>query len=217
MGNTLGVVTISGGAGVLISDAAEAEGLAMPPMPAAAQARLRGLVPFSNPANPVDCTAQAFNDMSLIGAFGRAMVEEGGYSSVIAFFTQVGASPSIAPRLRSELNAVKDAHPDRLWVLSVLAPPERVAEYEADGFLVFEDPSRAVVALAAQGRFGAAFARRRARRGAAARGDAARARAGRGGGQGAAGRGRRARRAGGGRPHRGRGGGGRAGASAFRW
>ncbi len=159
VGNTLGVVTISGGAGVLISDAAEAEGLPMPPMPAEAQARLRALIPFCNPANPVDCTAQAFNDMSLIGTFGRAMVEDGGYRSVIAFFTQVGASPSVAPALRAQLKAVLDANPDRLFVMSVVAPPSRVAEYEGDGFLVFEDPSRAVVALAAQGRFGESFAR----------------------------------------------------------
>ncbi|WP_043832672.1 acetate--CoA ligase family protein [Muricoccus aerilatus] len=157
--NTLGVVSISGGAGVMISDVAEEQGLAMPSMPEAAQDRLRALIPFCNPANPVDCTAQVFNDMSLIGAFARGMVEDGGYTSLIAFFTQVGASPSLATKLRAELNAVRADHPDRLWVLSVLAPPERVREYEADGYLVFEDPSRAVVALAAQGRFGAAFAR----------------------------------------------------------
>ncbi|HEY8611032.1 MAG TPA: acetate--CoA ligase family protein [Roseomonas sp.] len=159
VGNTLGVVSISGGAGVMISDVAEEQGLPMPPMPEEAQARLRALIPFSNPANPVDCTAQVFNDMSLIGAFARGMVEDGGYTSLIAFFTQVGASPSLAPKLRAELNAVRAGHPDRLWCLSVLAPPERVKEYEDDGYLVFEDPSRAVVALAAQGRFGDAFAR----------------------------------------------------------
>jgi acyl-CoA synthetase (NDP forming) len=157
--NTLGVVSISGGAGVMISDAAEEQGLPMPPMPEAAQARLKALIPFSAPGNPVDCTAQVFNDLSLIGAFARSMVEDGGYSSVIAFFTQLGASPTIAPRLREQLRAVRDAHPERLWVLSVLAPPERMREYEEDGFLVFEDPSRAVVALAAQGRFGESFAR----------------------------------------------------------
>ncbi|SHJ99433.1 Acyl-CoA synthetase (NDP forming) [Roseomonas rosea] len=157
--NTLGVVSISGGAGVMISDAAEELGLPMPPMPEDAQARLRALIPFSNPSNPVDCTAQVFNDMSMVGAFARSMVEDGGYSSLIAFFTQVGASPTLAPKLRAELNAVRADHPDRLWCLSVLAPPERVREYEADGYLVFEDPSRAVVALAAQGRFGQAFAR----------------------------------------------------------
>ncbi|NKC33367.1 acetate--CoA ligase family protein [Falsiroseomonas selenitidurans] len=156
--NSLGVVTISGGAGVLMSDAAEAAGLPMPPMPEAAQAKLKELVPFSSPLNPVDCTAQAFNDMSVIGAFAESMVTDGGYASVIAFFTQWGASPSMAPRLRAELKKVLDAHPDRLFLLSILAPPERVREWEADGFLCMEDPSRAVVALAAMGRFGEAFA-----------------------------------------------------------
>jgi len=157
--NTLGVVTISGGAGVLISDAAEAAGLAMPPMPEAAQARLKALVPFASPLNPVDCTAQAFNDMSVIGAFAEAMVAEGGYTSVIAFFTAWGSSPSMAPRLRAELKQVLDRHPGRLFVLSILGTPERLREWEADGFLCLEDPSRAVVALAAMGRIGAAFAR----------------------------------------------------------
>jgi acetate---CoA ligase (ADP-forming) len=46
-GNTLGVLSVSGGAGVLISDAAEQLGLAMPPLPAAAQAKLKALVPFA--------------------------------------------------------------------------------------------------------------------------------------------------------------------------
>ncbi|HZF76460.1 MAG TPA: acetate--CoA ligase family protein, partial [Acetobacteraceae bacterium] len=156
--NTLGVVTVSGGAGVLISDAAEAAGLPMPEMPAPAQAALRELIPFSSPRNPVDCTAQAVNNLGVIGRFAESMVEDGGYASVIAFFTQWGASPSIAPQLRAELKPVRDRHPDRLFVLSILAPPAKVREWEADGFLCFEDPSRAVVALHAMGRFGAAFA-----------------------------------------------------------
>jgi acyl-CoA synthetase (NDP forming) len=158
VGNTLGVVTISGGAGVLIADAAEAAGLPMPAMPEDAQDRLRALVPFASPRNPVDCTAQAFNDMAVVGAFAESMARDGGYASLIAFFTQWGASPSIAPRLRAELKAVRERHPDRLFLLSILAPTDRVREWEADGFLVLEDPSRGVVALAAMGRFGEAFA-----------------------------------------------------------
>ena len=156
--NTLGVITISGGAGVLISDAAERLGLSMPEMPADAQARLKALVPFAAPRNPVDCTAQAFNDMSLIGRFTDSMVEDGGYASVLGFFTQVGGADSIAPKLRAQMNASKARHPDRLFVLSVVAPPDRIRDYEADGFTVFEDPTRAVVAIHAMGRFGEAFA-----------------------------------------------------------
>ncbi len=157
--NTLGVITISGGAGVLISDAAEALGLPMPEMPADAQARLKAMLPFAAPRNPVDCTAQAFNDMSLIGRFTNSMVEDGGYASVLAFFTQVGGAASVAPKLREQLNASKARHPDRLFVLSVVAPIERIREYEDDGFVVFEDPTRATVAIHAMGRFGEAFSK----------------------------------------------------------
>ena len=158
-GNTLGVITISGGAGVLISDAAEAAGLKLPAMPDEAQARLKAMLPFAAPRNPVDCTAQAFNDMSLIGRFTDSMVEDGKYSSILAFFSQVGGSKTIAPALREQLNATKTKHPDRLYVLSVVARPEQVREYEEDGFAVFEDPTRAVIAIDAMGRFGDAFAR----------------------------------------------------------
>jgi acyl-CoA synthetase (NDP forming) len=156
--NTLGVITLSGGAGVLISDAAEQLDFPMPEMPEAAQAALRALVPFSAQRNPVDCTAQVFNDTRLIGAFAGSMVEAGGYTSVLAFFTQAGGAPSLAPAIRAELGAVAARHPDRLFALSVIAAPEQVAQYEADGFLVQEDPTRAVVALHAMGVFGAAFA-----------------------------------------------------------
>ncbi len=157
-GNTLGMVTVSGGAGVLVSDAAEALGLPMPPMPADAQARLVAMLPFAAPHNPVDCTAQALNDITLVGRFTDAMVEEGGYRSVLAFFSQTGGAASIAPKLRTELAGVHARHPDRLYVLSVIASPALVDGYEADGWTVFEDPTRAVHAIAAMGRLGDAFA-----------------------------------------------------------
>ena len=160
--HSLGVVTVSGGAGVLISDVAETLGFDMPPMPEAAQARLRGFVPFCAPRNPVDCTAQAFNQIELVGEFARSMAADGGYSACLGFFTQVGGSRTVAPKMRAQMKAVADDFPDRLWALSVIAPPEMVQGYEADGFLVFEDPTRAVVALHAMGRFGEAFARQAA-------------------------------------------------------
>ena len=48
-------------------------------------------------------------------------------------------------------------YPDRLYALSVITPPERRDELEEDGWVVHEDPTRAVTAIAAMGRFGAAF------------------------------------------------------------
>jgi acetate---CoA ligase (ADP-forming) len=156
--NALGVITVSGGAGVIASDVAEDLGLPVPEMPAKAQADLKALLPFASPRNPVDVTAQFLNDFSLLGRFTETMVAEGGYPSVLGFFTYTAGAPSVAPRLRKALKEVRERHPDRLFVLSVQASPEQVRGYEDDGFCVFEDPSRAVVAIEAMGRFGRAFA-----------------------------------------------------------
>ncbi|MFA4912770.1 MAG: acetate--CoA ligase family protein [Burkholderiaceae bacterium] len=156
--NTLGVITVSGGAGVIISDAAERCGLPMPEMPEATQQRLKEILPFASPRNPVDCTAQFLNDFTLAGRFTEAMIEEGGYRSVLGFFTYTGGAASIAPRLREQLKAVRAKFPDRLYVMCIMADREKVREYEADGFSIFEDPSRAVSAISAMGRFGKSFA-----------------------------------------------------------
>lgn len=156
---TLGVLTVSGGAGVIISDAAEPLGLELTEMPQASQDRLKAMLPFASPRNPVDTTAQFLNDMSLLGQFTDAVVEEGDYGSLLGFFTYTAGTPSTAPKLRKELLRVREKHPDRLFVLSLLAAPEWVRTYEEDGFTVFEDPHRAVAAIAAMHTFGKAFAR----------------------------------------------------------
>src|SRR3984885_1996972 len=155
--NTLGVITVSGGAGVLISDTADAVGLPMPEMPADTQRMLRDLVPFCAPRNPVDATAQVSNSVALIHTFTEALVKDGDYASVLGFFS-MSASSRRWPLIREQLNLVKAKYPDRLYVLSVITPQDRRAELEADGGGGHEDPTRAVTAIAAMGRFGEAFA-----------------------------------------------------------
>ena len=157
--NTLGVITVSGGAGVIISDAADAIGLPMPEMPLASQERLLKLLPFAAPRNPVDVTAQYLNEMSLISTFTDALIAEGKYTSILGFFTYTGGVASIAPRLREQLKIARSKHPDCIFALSLMASREQIREYENDGFAVFEDPSRAVVAIEAMGQFGRAFAK----------------------------------------------------------
>ncbi|MGA3399803.1 MAG: acetate--CoA ligase family protein [Acetobacteraceae bacterium] len=155
--NTLGVITVSGGAGVLISDVASDVGLAMPEMPEATQKYLRELVPFCAPRNPVDATAQMGNDVTLISKFAEAVVHDGGYATILGFFSMT-ASSRRWPMIREQLNLVRQKYLDRLYVLSVIVPPDRRDELEQDGWVVHEDPTRAVIAIDAMGRFGAAFA-----------------------------------------------------------
>ncbi|HET6184323.1 MAG TPA: acetate--CoA ligase family protein [Acetobacteraceae bacterium] len=156
-GNTLGMITLSGGAGVLVSDAAEQAGLPMPEMPAEAQKRLKELVSFCSPRNPVDATAQVGNDLNLLTPFMEALVQDGGYKSILGFFTMVASGPRW-PAMKKVLNEVRARHSDRLYVLSVIAPAEEIRALEADGWICHEDPTRAVNAIAAMGRYGDSFA-----------------------------------------------------------
>jgi acyl-CoA synthetase (NDP forming) len=143
-----------------MADAAADLGLDVAPMPEAAQARLKEILPFAATRNPVDVTAQAFNDLSLVERNFEIMIEEGGYDAIVAFLTMVAASPYIVDDLLAMLGALRARHPDRLIVLSLIAAPDIVARYEAAGYLVFEDPCRGVAAAAAVARFGESFGRK---------------------------------------------------------
>lgn len=156
-GRRVGLVTISGGVGAQMADHAARRGLDVAPMPEEAQARLRALIPFAAPRNPVDATAQIFNDLSLIGKNFTLMLEAGGYEIGIAFFTIAAAAPAIVDPLVEELEVLRAQFPDRLLILSLLGPPEIVDRYREAGYLTFEDPCRAIDAAAALARFGAEF------------------------------------------------------------
>lgn len=161
-GRKLGIVTISGGAGVLMADDAEDEGLEVTPMPDDAQAALKEILPFAAPRNPVDVTAQFFNDLSLIPRFTRGMLDRGGYDALIGFWTSVAGSPLLGEPLLAYLKETMAAYPDRLFLHVMLADDARVARYGEAGFPTYEDPSRAVRALAALVYFGESFAAGRA-------------------------------------------------------
>ncbi len=62
-GNRVGVLSLSGGAGVLLADRCIEHGLALPPLSEATTQNLRKtLVSFASSNNPVDATAHAYND-----------------------------------------------------------------------------------------------------------------------------------------------------------
>ncbi|MDP3898007.1 MAG: acetate--CoA ligase family protein, partial [Mesorhizobium sp.] len=158
-GNKLGVVTLSGGAGVLISDAAERHGLDVAPMPIGAQKTLKALLPFATVVNPVDTTAQALNDMNLLAKNIEVILDEGGYDALIGFFSTLPMTRTLSGPLREAIAKGCAKFPDRLIAMSMIGDVEAVAAYEASGFLVFEDSDRAVAALAALTRFATAFDR----------------------------------------------------------
>jgi len=71
-GNRVGVATLSGGAGVLLADRCTESGLELPAFAEATTAKLREtLVSFASSANPVDATANGYNDN--FASYGKAV------------------------------------------------------------------------------------------------------------------------------------------------
>ncbi|MGI9387401.1 MAG: acetate--CoA ligase family protein, partial [Methyloligellaceae bacterium] len=156
--NRIGLVTISGGVGAQMADFAKKKGLDVAPMPEAAQERLIENLPFAAARNPVDTTAQFFNDLSLAGKNFSLMLDAGKYDIAIAFFTIAAASRFIVDPLLKELEELRRSFPDRLIILSLMGPPDVIERYRGAGYLTFEDPCRAITAAAALSGFADSFA-----------------------------------------------------------
>ena len=146
-GNSLGVVTGSGGIGVLIADHAGALGLTMPTLAESAADAARELLPFAVAANPLDMTAQVTSVKGGLTRCVELMLQLGGYDSVIAYLAHAGLSPPRFATHLAEFKALRARFPDRLLVLVMLSTPEVTRELEAAGIVVFADPSRAVKAV----------------------------------------------------------------------
>ncbi len=76
-GRGVGIITQSGGAGVLMSDRAEEVGLDVPQLSDPTVARLRKILPdFGAAANPVDVTAQFIADPSMLKESVKAVLDD---------------------------------------------------------------------------------------------------------------------------------------------
>ncbi|MDP3135963.1 MAG: acetate--CoA ligase family protein, partial [Burkholderiaceae bacterium] len=155
----LGIVTTSGGLGILSADVAAQQDLDVVPLPQAVRDKITAMVPYAGTSNPIDVTAQGVNDPSLIARCIELAVVEGGYGALFCFLTSAPAAPSIGVPLFKALKAMRMAHPQVLIALEMAAPPEIVMEYEEAGFLVFEDLNRAIRTVATLARFRASFER----------------------------------------------------------
>ena len=152
------LVSISGGVGVQMADAAVGFGLDVAPLSEPAQKRLKEALPYASPRNPVDITAQAFNRVELIADNLGIVFDEEQHDAVVAFFTYVAAADGMIEPIRDAIHAARERRPGCALVLSIVAPPDVVRQYEAVGCPVFEDPTRAVRAVAALHRFSRIFA-----------------------------------------------------------
>ena len=156
--NRLGILTISGGVGVLSSDAASVHGLDVPALPDEAQRQLKELVPFAAVRNPVDTTAEVLNNMPLLEQNFEVLIEHGDIDAMLVFLSSSGLNQTLMGAYRDIFPRLRAKYPDALIALSLIAAPDDVRLLEGERFLCIEDPVRAIRALAALVGFGRAFA-----------------------------------------------------------
>lgn len=146
-GDTMGLITGSGGIGVLMADEAGQLGLEMPPLPSAAVAATRELLPFATAANPLDMTAQVTSVKGGVTRTLELMLQHGGYDSVLGYLAHSGLSPQRFEGSLPQLQALREKYPGQLLLLVMLSAPEVTRRLDAMGIPVFADANRAVKAV----------------------------------------------------------------------
>ncbi|MBV8839798.1 MAG: acetate--CoA ligase family protein, partial [Alphaproteobacteria bacterium] len=116
------------------------------------------MVPFAGPANPVDTTAQVVNDWTMFTTILGITADDGGVDSVVSFLAHMGTTPGLMDRLKPAFLEVRRRFPDRVFVLCARMPRDMADELTAMGFLIFEDPNRAIAAVAAVSRLAQGYA-----------------------------------------------------------
>jgi acetate---CoA ligase (ADP-forming) len=157
----VGLVTVSGGVGVLMADDAHDRQLDVAEMPADAQAQMREMVPFAGPRNPIDVTGQILNDSSLLGRTMSLVTEAGDYGSIIAFQGSLGRNPDFLDESLKGWLERNATYADTLFSVAGFGAPEYVETLEANGIPLFEEPTHATRAVAALRAFARAFENKR--------------------------------------------------------
>jgi acyl-CoA synthetase (NDP forming) len=154
---SIGIVTVSGGVGVLMADSAAAYGLEVAPAPELLQQQIRGMVPFAATRNPIDVTGQIVNDFGILPRALEMVLAEGGYTTTACFVGFTGRSVTNGPRFIEAISRLRAQYAEKLLAVSARASPEFRAAMESAGCLLFEEPTHVMRAIAALARFREGF------------------------------------------------------------
>jgi len=144
-----GVVTVSGGIGVLMADDAERCGVDMPALPADVQAHVHERVPFAIGTNPLDTTAQIGVIKNGLTDLVGLLLRDTDWSTLFVYMAQIPCDERRFPPMLEELAKLREQHPDRLIVLVGPYSEAMRAAIEAQRMVIFADPGRAMAAVGA--------------------------------------------------------------------
>ena len=150
-GNRLAIITISGGAGILMTDECIGRGMRLADLAPETVAKLREFVPsFGSINNPVDVTAAIFNDLTLINRTLQTIVDDPGVDCIAMI--NASLQGEIANKIAAEIVAVsgKTAKPIYIaWSARDVMAPQAYSALEAARIPHYKSPVRCGRAMAA--------------------------------------------------------------------
>lgn len=143
-GDRLGILTGSGGVGILAADEAGESGLEVTPTSESLQRDLKAIWPPAGVGNPIDLTAQLMNDPKLLPGFIDACLDDGGFDQLVLGVIYMGFLEPWSDLLVNGLTAARAAHPEAPIVVTASTRPEVKRAIEEMSIPVFADITNAV-------------------------------------------------------------------------
>ena len=149
-GNNIGILSISGGAGVLMADRSEALGLNVPEFKGETRLKLESyLPPFGSARNPVDLTSAAVSEPEMLGKCLRALVED---DSIHMISVAMGFMPHMAPILAKDLIEIYRSTTKPIVLTTYVLNPSEVVQRAVEsikeaGIPVLTDHLHAIQAM----------------------------------------------------------------------
>jgi acyl-CoA synthetase (NDP forming) len=150
-GNRLAIITISGGAGILMTDECIARGMQVPKLAPQTGEKLRSFVPaYGSLLNPVDVTAAIFNNTELIGLTLQAIVDDPNVDCVAMINASLQGELAAKVAAQIVAGAARTDKPVFIcWSAREEVAPEAYAALDAARIPRYKSPVRCGRALAA--------------------------------------------------------------------
>jgi acetyltransferase len=154
-GNAVGVLSISGGSGVVFADAAVRGGLTLPPFAPQTLARLRKMIPaFGSAENPADITAALFNDTTLFTRTLDVVLEDPGLDQLVVLIASIsGRNAALSAEIVAAAAAKTDKPVSVQWSGRQAKSEDAVKAFAAAGVPFVTTPVRLARAAAILSRF----------------------------------------------------------------
>ena len=137
LGNKVGIISISGGAGVMLCDQLEEHGLTIQPFSHPLHDAIKPLLSdFSMVQNPVDLTAALVAQPNMLRDTTRQLVDSNEFNAVVIF---MGLMDSVAQQLTNGLLELKNNPACPVLVIWMGGQAALLADIAKKGMLVFEE------------------------------------------------------------------------------